>query len=127
MARWRKNDGPSVAELPAFDVDPAGAVWTSLDTSPEGREACGWVAAGVPAQIGMVEARAVLRQAGLLADIDAWVLLQPELIQDAWFRRPTIRRSAPLLLDAAAAKGLTEQQLDDLFIAAEAFASANHL
>jgi hypothetical protein len=127
MARWRKNGGPSVAVLPAYDSDAAGTVWTGLEINAEGREACGWSEAGVPDEVGMVEARAVLRQADQLADIDAWVLLQPELIQDAWFRRSTLRRNSPLLLAAAAARGLAEKQLDDLFIAADAFASANNL
>ncbi len=127
MARWRKHGGPSVAELPAWDRDTAGNVWTSLEASPEAREACGWADAGVPEEIGMVEARAVLRQAGLLAEFDAWVALQDDVLQDAWLRRQTLRRNAPLLVAGAAAKGLTTQQVDDLFIAAEAYAAANNL
>ncbi len=125
MPRWRKNGGPSVAELPAYDQDAEGGVWTSLATNEEGRAACGWAEAGVPDQVGMAEARIALAEAGLLEEIDAWVASQGIEIQELW-RRPTIRRNAPVLLSAAGARGMSADQLDQLFIRAEAIAAANN-
>jgi len=125
MPRWRKNGGPSVAELPPYDQDPAGNFWSGLATNSEGREACGWAEAGVPDEVGMAEARIALAEADLLTPIDAWVAAQPVAVQELW-RRPTIRRNAPALVAAATSFGLSTDQLDQLFIRAEAIAAANN-
>ncbi len=117
--RWRKHGGRAV-QLPEVDRDAAGLTWTSLADNPEGREACGWTPAEVPELVSMSQARAALRDAGLLAEIDAWVAEQDEEIQLAWRTGAVIRRHTPTLLAAAEAKGLSAEQLDDLFFAAEA-------
>lgn len=120
MARWRKNGEPSVAELPAWDRDAAGEVRTGLATNAESREACGWVEAGVPDQVDMAQARVALLNAGLLAEVDAWVETQDEETQIFWKSRGTLRRNSARLAAAAAAKGYDAALLDQLFIAAGA-------
>lgn len=119
MALWSKNGGPP-RPLPEWDRDAQGQIWTNLAGNAEGRAACGWTVSGVPAEVTMAQARLALHQAGLLAEIDAWVETQGPETQIFWKASHRVRRTAPQLLAAAAAKGMTAAQLDDLFIAASA-------
>lgn len=73
----------------------------------------------IPQSVTPLQARRALRAAGLLSTVNAWVASQPdEDIKDAWEYASVIERSGPLTLGAAAALGLTDAQLDALFIAA---------
>jgi len=116
---WSKNGGPS-APLPAWDRDATGRIWTSLADNAEGRVACGWEPSAVPTEVTMAQARLALLAAGLLGDVDAWVETQGPEMQIFWNASYRVRRTAPALLAAAAAKGWSAEQLDNLFIAAAA-------
>ncbi len=60
-------------------------------------------------------ARIVLRRAGLLAAVEAWIATADEETQIEWEFATEIRRDWPALLACGAALGLTEEQLDGLF------------
>jgi hypothetical protein len=64
------------------------------------------------------QARLALLQAGLLDAVEAYISTQPRAVQLEWEYANEIRRDHALLTDAAAALGLSEAQLDELFIAA---------
>jgi hypothetical protein len=116
---WSKDGGPPTT-LPPHDSDATGSVWSDLANSPEGRAACGWAPASVPAEVTMAQARVALLNAGHLADVDAWVETQDAETQIYWKSSYRVRRAAPKLLEAAAAKGWSSDFLDALFIAAAA-------
>lgn len=64
------------------------------------------------------QARLALLQAGLLDAVETYIATQPRAVQVEWEYANEIRRDHALLTDAAAALGLSEAQLDELFIAA---------
>jgi hypothetical protein len=64
------------------------------------------------------EARLVLRRAGLLSAVEAWIATADEETQIEWEFATDIRRDWPALLACGAALGLTEEQLDGLFAVA---------
>lgn len=117
--RWSKNGGPAEA-LPFVDRDSQGRAYSNLAANPGGREACGWAPAGVPEEVTMAQARLALLQAGLLAEVDAWVETQDEATKIFWASSYRVRRSASQLVTAAAAKGWSDDFLDQLFFAAAA-------
>ena len=59
-----------------------------------------------------------LLQAGLLDAVEAWVASQPRATQIEYQARGEWRRDWPLVVSAGAARGLSEAQLDDLFMLA---------
>ena len=119
ITRWSKNGGPAQS-LPDVDRDPDGGTWTDLANNAAGRTACGWAAlASVPDEVDRAAARIALHRAGLLTAIDAFVAAHadPE-VRIIWAERPTLRRDSALLMEAADEFGMTDEQIDDLFIAA---------
>ena len=72
----------------------------------------------VPAMVSMRQARLALLQAGLLHSIDAAITTMPEAAQIEWEYATDIARDYPLLLQVQAAMSVSDQQMDDLFIAA---------
>ena len=74
----------------------------------------------VPAVVSMAKARIALDAAGLLAGVEAAVLAAPNAVKLAWEYSTEIHRHSPTMLALAAALGLSEAQVDDLFRAAEA-------
>lgn len=71
----------------------------------------------VPQRITPLQARKALRAAGLMAAVQAFIATQPDEVQDEWEYAITIERSNTTLTNAATALGLTEAQVDALFIA----------
>lgn len=72
-----------------------------------------------PLNVTPLQARRALRAAGLLATVNAWVAGQPDDdIRCAWEFASVIERNGPITVGAAAALGLTDAQLDGLFLAA---------
>lgn len=75
----------------------------------------------VPEAITMRQARLVLLSAGLLGDVDAAIAALPspakEAAQIEWEYAQDVRRQAPLILQLAPALGLTDAQLDAMFVA----------
>ena len=94
----------------------------SLGAVPTQEQILAWTVeyearAQVPNTVTPLQARRALRGAGLLSTVNAWVASQPdEDIKDAWEFASVIERYGPITTGAAAALGLTDAQLDDLFI-----------
>ena len=74
----------------------------------------------VPEEVPQWQARTALLRAGLLTQIEAAVAQASQEVKIAWEYAPNIRRDSAFVAAMAAALGLTDQQLDDLFRAAAA-------
>lgn len=76
----------------------------------------------VPAIVSMRQARLALLSAGLLANVDAAIAALPspqrEAAQIDWEYATEVRRASPLIAALGPALGLTDAQIDALFIAA---------
>jgi len=68
-----------------------------------------------------LQARRALRAAGLLDAVEAWVAQQDDDAQDAWEYALQIERNNPMIAGAGAALGMTDAQIDALFVAAAAW------
>jgi hypothetical protein len=73
-------------------------------------------AALVPSSISPLQARRALRQAGLKAAVDAYVATLDEEEQEAWEYATEVRRENAIIAAGATALGLTDAQLDGLFV-----------
>lgn len=72
----------------------------------------------VPTKVTPLQARRALRAAELIDAVNAAVAAAGGDVQDAWEYATEIRRDDPLITAISAGLGLTEQQVDALFIAA---------
>jgi len=74
----------------------------------------------VPESVSRFQARMALRNAGLFDAADAAMNdpSTPVIAMEAWQTAQIFRRSSPTVAAMAAALGLTDQQLDELFVAA---------
>lgn len=72
----------------------------------------------VPQSVTPRQVRLVLLAQGLLTSVEAMIAQQDEATRIAWQYASEFRRDDPLLLSLATSLNLTEQQLDDFFIAA---------
>lgn len=131
IAYAEATEGEEPAALPGFFVN---AVWQ--DAEPEGwataridaADAPRWwsgvpriepspAPVAVPQIISPLQARRVLRTVGLLDQVDAWLAIQPPGVRDAWEYAIEVRRDdQEVVAPAAAALGLTDQEVDALFI-----------
>lgn len=98
------------------------------------REYLEWVAEGntpepyveppvpVPTVVTMRQARLALLQSGLLANVnaalDAMGGVEGEAARIEWEYATTVERNSALVVGLAGALGMTEQQMDDLFMLA---------
>lgn len=71
----------------------------------------------VPQVLTARQAKLVLHAAGLLDDVDAAVAAADKATQIEWEYATEIRRDWPTLVAMADALGMTDAQLDDLFVA----------
>lgn len=78
------------------------------------------VPAPVPDFVSMAKARIVLDAAGLLPGVEAAVAGATNAVKFAWEYSTEIHRHSPTMLALAAALGLTDAQVDDLFRQADA-------
>ena len=76
------------------------------------------MAANVPQSVTRMQAMIAMNNAGLLPTIQNWVAGQNTTIQLEWANAGSFSRSSPLINSAAATLGITQAQLDNLFIAA---------
>lgn len=74
----------------------------------------------VPQLIRIWQARAALRQAGLLDAVNAAVVALGGPVGDIWEYGVDISRTSPWVEQLGQQLGLTDDQIDDLFIAANA-------
>lgn len=76
----------------------------------------------VPASVSMRQARLALLGAGLLSSVDAAIAALPspakEAAQIEWDYASEVQRDNALIASLASGLGLTEAQIDDLFITA---------
>lgn len=70
----------------------------------------------VPFSITALQARKALRAAGLREAVETWVQLQGAEIVDEWEYASQVERTNTWLSAGAASLGLTEEQIDGLFI-----------
>lgn len=73
-------------------------------------------ALGVPDAISPLQARRALRASGIKATVDAYVATLSEEEQETWEYAIEVRRNNAIIAAGAAALGMTEQQIDNLFI-----------
>lgn len=110
---WADADNPK-AEAWALIPDPP---------SPQHRwDGSQWVAPPVyvPQIVSRFQAKAALLNAGLLSQVEELVA-HPDtdvLVKLAWAEATPFERNSPTVSWLASALGLTDQQVDDLFIAA---------
>lgn len=70
----------------------------------------------VPLSISMRQARLALLNVGLLEDIENAMVSMPRAVQIEWEYASVIERNNPLISQIASSFGLSEEQLNDLFI-----------
>lgn len=72
----------------------------------------------VPSSVTRYQARVALANSGLLEQVNAYfdALPDSDTGKMAWLEAPTVERHSPALIAAAHALGLTDEQIDQLFI-----------
>lgn len=127
-----------------FAIIDAGRVINHAEAEAEFAQSQGWIPAGesrigdlwdgetfttppappapVPQQVTMRQARLALHAAGLLEGVDAAIASLPEpnktTAKIEWEYAQAVERNAGLVPSLAAALGMTEEQIDQLFISA---------
>lgn len=74
--------------------------------------------ASIPQSVSMRQASIALELAGLLDDVEAIVATLPRIYQIEWQRASVVFRDNPLVEMVCQEQGMTEVQIDDLFIQA---------
>jgi len=74
----------------------------------------------VPASVTLRQACIQLEIAGLLDDVEAIVATLPRIYQIEWQRASTVARDNPLVEMVRQQQAMTSEQIDALFIAADA-------
>jgi hypothetical protein len=72
----------------------------------------------VPKAVTMVQARIALRAAGLLDQVNAAVTAADDNTRDGWEYSTVLHRHSPTLAGIASTLGLSEAQVDELFLSA---------
>lgn len=75
-------------------------------------------AESIPHEITMRQAELALREAGYLAAVKAWVSVLDGDLESYWVRSQTVRRDHAFVESARVELGLTQQDMDGLFILA---------
>ena len=102
---------------------------TNETHSPTSPEFQAWLAAGntpepyvasvvIPFSVTPFQAKAAILQAGLLPAVEAALATASPIAQLAWSDATEFTRDSPTINALAAQLGLTDAQVDDLFIAA---------
>jgi len=136
---WARIENNTVMEL--IDPAPAGRFHPSLVwlPAPEEHQAdvtAGWTVTGdvwaapapaqaiLPQTVTMRQARLALLEAGLLASVEAAIAsmtgTEGEAARIEWEYATELRRDHPLVVSLVPALGLTDAQLDALFLSAAA-------
>lgn len=89
---------------------------TLADFLPE--HAAALYAESVPQEITMRQAVLALREAGYLAAVETWVSSLDGELEIYWKRSQTVRRDHAFVESARVELGLTQQEMDQLFILA---------
>jgi len=101
------GEGPYIAEWLSETPQPAFEdILAAAEATP------------VPDSVTPNAARKAINAAGLRQAVEAAVAAASQDVKDDWEYAPVIRRNSPTVLALAAALGLSEAQLDALFISA---------
>lgn len=84
----------------------------------EAEAAAAALAIPVPQSVSMRQARLALLAANLLDDIEALLATMPRAAQIEWEYATDVRRDSPLIAVVKSEKGMTDAQIDALFVAA---------
>jgi hypothetical protein len=102
---WRVDFAPEVTQS---EREAAAAVIAAIDAdAPE-----------VPLSVTPYQARLALNAAGLRDAAEAAVAAAPRDIRDAWEYAISIERYSPFVAEIGAALGLSDAEIDQLFVAA---------
>jgi hypothetical protein len=102
---WRVDFAPEVTQS---EREAAAAVIAAIDAdAPE-----------VPLSVTPYQARLALNAAGLRDAAEAAVAAAPRDIRDAWEYAISIERHSPFVAEIGAALGLSDAEIDQLFVAA---------
>lgn len=115
---WLDDDGPIPADCITVHVPQGfirarwdGAQWVEGGTPPAPR---------IPVSVSARQARLALEDAGLLDTINTAFNGKAKKARIEWEFATEIRRDSPLVASMATELGLTPEQLDQLFLAADA-------
>lgn len=117
---------PENTAVAVIDEDGVSRMSMAASAVPEGVEILAYVAppAGVPSAVTMRQARLALLGAGLLPTVQAAIAALPSPQKEAaeieWEYAQEVQRNHGLVPSMAQALGMSEAQIDDLFIAAAA-------
>lgn len=138
---WREPPAPAPSAVPVtrYFVDIDGRYLGAFEsaTPPDGAvevaappvharqiwDGSSWTGSPVPvpSSVTPLQARRALRQQSLHEAVTAWIAQQDGATQDAWEYATRIERDDAFIAGAAAALGLTDEQVDQLFILAATF------
>lgn len=118
---YARIDDDGKCRLTCSADHPELVAWIAKGNTPEDPDPAPAV---VPRSVSMAQARLALIGAGLLDEIEAGFQALPEpqktTVLTAWEYSPTVSRNGALVTTLAGPFGLSEEDLDDLFIAAAA-------
>lgn len=114
-------DTRTQGEMPQVEVGKMAVIDGVLINTGEYLEdhAAAIYAKTVPLEVPMTAAREALINAGLFNLINQYISTRNAIDIMWWDKSITIHRAFPLVEDARVALGLSQQQIDELFIAAE--------
>lgn len=108
-------DTQTVVELsPVLDAGQWRENWAVREVPMQEREAR-LASRRAAMKCSSAQGRLALLQAGVLDALEAWIATQPRATQIEYAARSTWRRDWPLVASGAAAMGLSEDQVDELF------------
>ncbi len=108
---WQPAAGNTKRE--ATEGCEIGGRWTE-----EGWEAKPSPSLVIPRSVSPLQARKALRAAGLTDSVSAFLSIQTEEVQEAWEYCVEVLRNDAFIESARTALGLSEEEVDDLFILA---------
>jgi len=117
LGGWDQNPPADATEVPTPPADARqlwdGSLWMEIPAS-------------IPPVVTMRQARIALSRAGLIAQVEqALAAMEGQAGEEArieWDYSSEVHRSKPFVVGLGAAIGLTDEQIDELFITAEGIA-----
>lgn len=114
---WDERTDGALPEITIGKMQRNGGQLVTLeDYLPEHAEAV--YQESVPHEITMRQAELALRESGYLAAVKSWVANLDGELESYWARSQTVRRDHAFVESARVELGLTQQQMDGLFILA---------
>lgn len=113
---WVRADAPTGSG----QFQWTGAEWLSLDADQQTAFAAAVAKRLVPVSVSMRQARLALLGAGLLSTVQTFINTAPEATQIEWDYATDIWRDRDLVVGIGSTLGLTDAQIDALFIQAAA-------